>query len=358
MAEILLFGATGYTGRLTARALGRRGADFAVAGRDPAKVREIADETGASDPRVATINDVDGLVDALRDVQVLVTCVGPFVHLGETAVEAALRAGVNYIDSTGEAAFIQRLIEKYDRPARSAGIALAPALAFDDAPADLAASLATDGLGPSDLVITYAVPTQGSAGTIRTLLDIATTKGAWLEDGKTRWVKLGEERRWAPMPPPLGPRPSVSLPFAEGHLAPLHLELRSLKTFGTVGSLQRLALPVMVPALKTLRAVPGSRWALERLLPSGKGPSERARARGRFTILAEARAATRWRNVVLQGADVYGLSAELLAAGALKMTDPGYSVTGVVAPVQAVGVDILEKELNNNGVAIRTLEDG
>ncbi|MBW3653632.1 MAG: saccharopine dehydrogenase NADP-binding domain-containing protein, partial [Actinobacteria bacterium] len=129
MPDIVLFGATGYTGRLTAHALARRGASFAIAGRDRAKLEQLAATTGGPEVREAAVGDVTGLAAAIEDAKVMITCVGPFVALGDTAVEAALRARVHYIDSTGEGVFVDRLIAR-DRSARSAGIAMAPALGF------------------------------------------------------------------------------------------------------------------------------------------------------------------------------------------------------------------------------------
>src|SRR5687768_3023628 len=102
MPDIVLFGATGYTGRLTAKALQNRGAKFIVAGRDARKLEKLAQQTDAADLAVCAVGDVDALTKSLSSARVLVTCVGPFVDLGWTAVEAALKAGVNYIDSTGE----------------------------------------------------------------------------------------------------------------------------------------------------------------------------------------------------------------------------------------------------------------
>src|SRR5438874_2542384 len=124
MPDILLFGATGYTGKLTAHALTRRGASFVIAGRDRSKLDALAAETGATDVRLARVGDVDGLTGALRDVRVMITCVGPFTRYGETAVEAALRARVHYLDSTGEGTFVQELIERRDAPAKAAGITI------------------------------------------------------------------------------------------------------------------------------------------------------------------------------------------------------------------------------------------
>src|SRR5688500_1772647 len=145
MPDVLLFGATGYTGSLTAEALGRRGASFAVAGRSADKLEALAARTGATDARVAEVGDTDALTAALSDVKVMITCVGPFGQLGNTAAEAAIRAGVHYVDSTGEMSFIDRLVATYDERARAAGIVMAPAMGFDEVPADVAVTLATEG---------------------------------------------------------------------------------------------------------------------------------------------------------------------------------------------------------------------
>ena len=177
MPDILLFGATGYTGRLTALALARRGASFAISGRSRPKLEALAAETGDPEIRTATVGDTASLVTALDGTKVLLTCVGPFEQWGHTAVEAALEAGVNYIDSTGEGTFIARLFRERDAAARSAGIAMAPALAFDEVPADVAATLACEGMNRPDLVLTYAVPTSASSGTVNSALGIISQPG-------------------------------------------------------------------------------------------------------------------------------------------------------------------------------------
>ena len=102
MPDIRLFGATGYTGRLTALALARRSASFAISGRSRAKLDAVARECGDPEVRLASVGDTGSLVSALDGTKVLLTCVGPFERLGHTAVEAALEAKVHYIDSTGE----------------------------------------------------------------------------------------------------------------------------------------------------------------------------------------------------------------------------------------------------------------
>ncbi|HEX2057091.1 MAG TPA: saccharopine dehydrogenase NADP-binding domain-containing protein [Actinomycetota bacterium] len=354
MPDVLLFGATGYTGKITARALADRGADFVVAGRNKEKLDRLARATGAADARVVDADDVDALTDALADVKVLVTCVGPFLELGATAVEAALRAGVHYVDSSGEGPFIERLVRERHEDALRAGIAMAPAMGFDEVPGDVATALAADGLHLPEIALTYAFPSQASAGTLRSVLGIVPSKGRWTVDGKTQWVRTAQETRWAPMPPPLGPKPSVSFPLAICHLAPLHVKVSSFRTYSTTGTWQRVAMKAAMPALTALLSSEAARSlarkAIDRL---PEGPSEQDRARGRWTILAEATTADgAWRNVALTGTDVYGLTSRTLAAAATAMAAESFSGRGVLAPVQAAGLDTLRHELEDFGVRI------
>ena len=356
MPEVLLFGSTGYTGRLTAQALARRGADFAIAGRNRSKLERLAGETGNPEVRVASVGDVDALTEALSDVAVLITCVGPFGEMGDTAVEAALRAKVHYVDSTGEGPFIGKLIETKMEAARAAGIAMVPAMGFDEVPADSAATLASEGLTQADVTLTYAVPTVLSTGTLRSIVSIAASEGAWLEDGKRTWIRTGDHSRWAPMPPPLGPKESVGFPFAEGHLAPLHLDVRSFRTFATAGPIERMGIKLGRPFTPYLKAAP-VRAVIEKVLDRlPEGPTAEQRAQSRWTILAEAHSGTEWRNVALSGRDVYGLTAEFLSAGALEIARRGPRATGVVAPVQAVGIETFEKEFTDHDVVVDVYE--
>lgn len=358
MPDVLLFGATGYTGTLTAHALARRGTTFAIAGRDPAKLERLASETGEPEPRVVSVGDTDALVAALGDVGALITCVGPFKELGATAVEAALRARVHYVDSAGEIDFIGHLIERHDSAARAAGVVMAPAAGFDEVPADVALSLAVDGMSRPDAVLTYALPTSGSAGTIRTVLGgIVHSRGRWIRAGESLEVGLGERSRWSPMPPPLGPKYALSYPLAEGRLAPLHLDLGSLELYSTTDRAQAMALRTGLPLARIALRSGLVRSGIERVLTKGsQGPDAATRSRDKWTILAEARTGTDWRNVALMGTDPYGLTAETLALTAAKLAREGHASAGVMSPVQAVGLDDLQKELIDFGVDLQTWE--
>ena len=356
MPDVLLFGATGHTGRLVAHALARRGAGFAVAGRDRSRLAALAREVGGPEIRVADASDPASVTRALSGCRVLISCVGPFTIHGDAAVRAALDAGVHYVDSCGEGAFIRRLAQEFAEPARQRGVALAPAMAFDEVPADLAATLSTEGMRRAELRLTYAIPSAASPGTVRSALRVLTAPGAFIANGSTVSVALGARRRWAPLPPPVGPRPTISAPLAELELAPLHLDLDALETYVAVGPLAELGARFgLAPVAPLLRRAPigdAIGGVLARLLPAPPAGQQA----GWWTLLAEARRGPRWRNVTLRGRDLYGLSAELLAAGAIALTADDFSISGVVSPVQALGAEFWHKELIERSVSIEAYE--
>ncbi|MDQ3784834.1 MAG: saccharopine dehydrogenase NADP-binding domain-containing protein [Actinomycetota bacterium] len=360
MTDILLFGASGHTGRLTARALADRGASFGVAGRDPPALADVAHATGAQDVRRADATDLGSLVRALRGVRVLISCAGPFVDMGRAAAEAALRAGVHYLDSSGEPAWVARLLG-LDAAARNQGIAMAPAMGWDEVPGDIAATLALsppngsrEPMESADLTITYALPSQASTGTLRSAVRIIGAPGVWMRAGRPIRIRAGQTHRWAPMPPPLGVRSSLAWPLAEAHLAPLHLPLASLRTFVTAGPPVGTGMRILRPALPLLaapRRADAVAALLRRSVVAPSGPDG-----GRWTILAEGGSPQGHKNVVMMGRDPYGLTAGMLATGARAMAQPGFGVTGVVAPVQAVGLGKLQAELVRMGVVTHIQE--
>src|SRR5919204_655050 len=148
---IVLFGATGYTGRLATEALLRRGARPVLAARNPERLAALAEELGGLETAVADVSRPDTVRALVSHGDVLLSTVGPFVRWGAPAVEAAIEAGATYIDSTGEPPFIREVFEQYGPRAQSAGCGLLTALGYDYVPGNLAAGLALERPGvPSD----------------------------------------------------------------------------------------------------------------------------------------------------------------------------------------------------------------
>jgi short subunit dehydrogenase-like uncharacterized protein len=116
---------------------------------------------------------------------------------------------------------------------------------------------------------------------------------------------------------------------------------------------RRIGMRFGLPVLRAARSTP-ARGLLEKMVERApEGPSEEMRPRQRWTLLAEARSPDGWRNVALMGTDPYGLTGELLATAAVHMSGDTYDQTGVVSPVQAVGLDVARDELTSHGTTVQ-----
>jgi short subunit dehydrogenase-like uncharacterized protein len=341
-APIAVYGATGYTGRLVAAELARRGADFVLAGRNAAKLDALAEDLGG-DVRTAAVSldDPDALRGLLAPCAAVIACAGPFSLHGEPVVNAAVEAGIHYLDTTGEQPFIQKVFQIYDSRAERGGCALVPAMGFDYVPGDMIASLTAEGMGPLDEVaLAYSV--RGFGATRGTMLSgLEMLKGGDVEyrDGAWRPAPQSVGRGSWDFPPPIGTQRMIRYPAGEQITVPRHVDTRGVRTMlsaksalpGPVADAAPVLMPPFQVALRTpLRRALG---ALVSRLP--EGPDEGARRAARFMISCEARAGTRRRRGVVTGPDPYGLTAFSTVHGALLAASPGYDRAGALAPSQA-----------------------
>lgn len=136
--ELMVYGATGFTGGLCVRALLERGVRPVLGGRSGRKLGALARELGL-EFRVAPLDDPARLDDALRDVCAVLHTAGPFARTARPMAEACLRTRTHYLDVAGEAPPIESLAP-YDAEARRQGIMIMPAVGFDVVPSDCLAA--------------------------------------------------------------------------------------------------------------------------------------------------------------------------------------------------------------------------
>lgn len=339
---IAIYGATGYTGRLTAAELVRAGADVVLAGRDPAKLARLAAELGGSvRTHAVALGDAAGLRRLLEPCACVIACAGPFVLHGEPVLAAAAETGTHYVDSTGEQPFMRLVFERYGPVAERNGAVLLTAMGFDYVPGDMIAALTAEGMDEVDeLELAYGVEDFGtSRGTARSALGMLGGESWEWRDGRLVPADRRSLRPDFAFPPPLGPQRMVRYPAGEHITVPRHVPVRTVRTSLSAAAVVpgplRAASGVVVPLTQMLAASP-LRSALARaidLLP--EGPSEGARRAARFTIVCEARAGSARRVGVIRGRDVYGLTARSLAVAARRCAAPGFDRTGALAPSEA-----------------------
>jgi len=141
--DVIVYGATGFTGRLVAEYLQRTyGAEgdvrWAMAGRDMGKLRAVAAEIGANAPLIAADAGDPNALDALAHrARVIITTVGPYQLYGEPVLAACIRAGADYVDLCGEPNWMAAMIAKYEAPAKASGARIVFSCGFDSIPFDL-----------------------------------------------------------------------------------------------------------------------------------------------------------------------------------------------------------------------------
>jgi short subunit dehydrogenase-like uncharacterized protein len=164
MKQMVVFGATGYTGRLVVAALTRRGLRPLLAGRSQQRLRELSERYGGLDTAIADVTQPHSVRALVEHGDVLVSTVGPFLRYGEPALEAAVAAGAHYVDCTGEAGFVRRVFGEYGRLAQDAGCVLLTAFGYDFVPGNLAGALAARAAGGQASRVEIGYFTAGDRG--------------------------------------------------------------------------------------------------------------------------------------------------------------------------------------------------
>lgn len=363
--RIVLFGATGYTGELTARALVDRGARPVLAARTAGRLEALAAELGGLETRVADVGTPATVEALVERGDVLISTVGPFARLGEPAVRAAVRAGAHYLDSTGEGDFIRTVFERHGPDAEASGAGLVTAFGYDWVPGNLAGALALREAGERATRVDVGYFASGdvgagaaSGGTRATMASgslapsYAWRGGRLVAQPPARHVRgfdLGGRRAEA-----------FSVGSSEAFALPrLHPGLRDVGVYlGWAGPLTR-AVQAMAAGAAVVTRVPGARQAIGALLrplaPRGSsgGPDAEARARVGSLVVAEAFDArgTRLSAVRLTGVNPYDFTAAILAWGAQTAATGGLQGAGALGPVDAFGLEALVRGCAEAGIS-------
>jgi short subunit dehydrogenase-like uncharacterized protein len=238
--DIVLYGATGFVGKLTAEYLARAGGDarIALAGRSTDRLLAVRKTLGQSAQSWPVVAADAGLPSTLHEMaartRVVVTTVGPYMRYGLPLVAACAAAGTDYADLTGEPPFVRESIDLYHKQAADTGARIVHACGFDSIPSDLsvyalyraAMEDSAGELGDTDFVV-RSLSGGLSGGTVASMLEILRAVSAdpdlrrQFADPYTLSTDRGAE-------PELGPQPD--LPWRRGRqIAP---ELTGLWTAG------------------------------------------------------------------------------------------------------------------------------
>ncbi|MDG9677480.1 saccharopine dehydrogenase NADP-binding domain-containing protein [Micromonospora sp. DH14] len=383
--DVVLFGATGFTGGLTAEYLARHapaGLRWALAGRNPQRLAAVRDRLAAVDPGLADlplltadVTDADSLRVVAENARVVASTVGPYIHHGEPLVAACARAGTDYLDITGEPEFVDLMYVRHHAEATRSGARLVHACGFDSVPHDVGVWFTVKQL-PADVPITVDgyVRAGGrfSAGTYHSALTAFSRTGQASRAARERraveprpaarrvravpgrLARSAELGIWTVPLPTIDPqvvrrsaaaRPEYGPDFRYRHFAAVKRLPTVLVGAAGLGALVGL---VKLP--------PSRRWLLGRL-SSGQGPTAQQRASSWFRVrFVGTGGGQRVVTEVAGGDPGYDETAKMLGESALCLALDNLPPTaGQLTPVAAMGDALLDR-LVRAGLTFRVLE--
>lgn len=372
-----MFGATGFTGSLIVDELTRAAQAsklrFAIAGRDGEKLRQRSAELrarfGLEVPvHTARADDPAALAAVARSARVVLSAVGPYARHGEPIVRAAIEAGADYLDITGEPDFVAMTIDRYGDAAARAGVRMVSACGFDSVPHDLGVFFLVQELaspsGLGRLAVEGYVHASGSVsgGTWQSMLDGFSR----LRSGDVRGLprEPSERRRQRGV----AGRPKF-VPEVSGWVLPFpsidpQIVLRSaslIDAYGTdfsyghffrAGSIVSAAkLAAGLGAVVGLSQLDATRGLLSRLRPAGEGPPPGVRARAFFRVTLVGHSDDESIQVRVSGGDGYEETARMVVESARCLTEDRAKLpprVGALTPAAAFG-GLLVARLNARG---------
>jgi short subunit dehydrogenase-like uncharacterized protein len=189
---VIIYGASGFSGRLVAEYLREYNVPFIAAGRNRAKIEEVFKHIPGIETADYEIAEVGSTVDELARLfsgaSVVCNTVGPFIYSGPLVIEACLKAGCHYLDISGEQAWIRQVAEKWGPLFAQRGLLSAPATAFMSAPSDAAARICIENSTIDTLEILTMFRGTPTFGSTQTIFAVLQTEAYFLEQNQyKRW---------------------------------------------------------------------------------------------------------------------------------------------------------------------------
>ncbi|MFI6653961.1 saccharopine dehydrogenase family protein [Streptomyces sp. NPDC050523] len=376
--DIVLFGATGFVGELTAEYLAAHAPDglrWAIAGRSEAKLEQLRERLPGGDKvgvLRADVSDPAGLRELAGQARVVATTVGPYITYGEDLVAACADSGTDYLDLCGEPEFVDLTYVRHDARARETGARLVHACGYDSIPHDLGAYFTVRQL-PEGVPLTVdgyvTADATFSGGTFASALNQFARVRPMLaaeRDRRRHEPRLVGRRAAVPTGAPKFAKEvgawALPLPTIDPQI--VHRSAKALERYGPDFRYRHYAavrhLPVALAGVAAVGGLftaaqlpPARRWLSDRLKP-GEGPDAEKRAKSWFKVRFVGEGGGRRVFTEVAGGDPgYGETAKMFAESALSLAfDDLPPTAGQVTTAVAMG-DALIERLRAAGITFR-----
>ena len=320
--QVLVYGAAGHTGRFVVEELVRRGLTPVLAGRSIERLASVAPDLAGLERRVSGVDDPDLLRRTVSGVGVVINCAGPFLDTAAPLARAAVQAGAHYLDVTAEQQVVLQLYRDLDAPARAAGVAVVPAMAFYGGLPDLLVSAALAGSRQADEVeIAVGLDRWWPTAGTRATGERNTAVRQVIREGVLAPLENpASSGRWS-FPDPLGDLPVVQVPFSEVITIDRHLEVGRLRSYLNTAPLDDLH---------------------DDATPPPAAADDRGRSAQQFVVDVVVRRGSDERRITSAGRDIYAVTAPIVVEGAVRLLSGRHGGPGASAPGEAFdAVDVL-----------------
>jgi len=372
--DIILFGATGFTGQLITQYLGlraqRENIRWAIAGRDDKKLQEIKNSIFENQPDIiiANVESDDSLLNLTSQCIILMNAVGPFNWYGKKVVEACIENKTHYLDITGEPSFVADVYNTLNQKAIDYQVCVVNCCGFDSIPADICTWLTAKKLPldePKMLKGFIRTNASFSGGTLTTAVQAIhlevqkksiKTKIPKHPDAPKASLRIHYEKDlnfWAiPMPvvdPHIVKRSIYNLPEDYGKAA-TYVQFFARSSFSKV---IKTVFPIIF-AMTFIRFSFFRNYLFNRF-KSGTGPNKEKRANSKFEFICLGKTKSSHAKTVMSGQDPgYNETAKMFSESAfclLNKTRIRNYKSGVCTPVEALGMDLVDR-LRLEGIQI------
>lgn len=343
--SVVVYAASGYTGRLTCESLTKLGVPFIAAGRNQGRLDAVVAEMrakGGDCEAVVAEHSPRGLRDLLRGKQVVVNTSGPFSLLGFDVVQAALDEGVHYLDSTGEQDFMFDVRRDYGARFAQKKLVLAPSTAFLWGPGAAAAEICLETPGIDTITATYAPPSLQTVASLQSMFRSVRRGGDALENGSR--VPLNPTKVHKLDVPGRGKVGALAVGAGEATFLAGDARVKNCKTFFASDALARASTAFAMwnfMANRVLgRVIEGDKldaWSDALVLKVKKDPPLEDRALNRFVVVVVGEGGGCRVRVQLDGDSPYIFTGFMGAMGAQEVLAGNAKRFGYVSLAQTIG---------------------
>jgi hypothetical protein len=314
--RIAVFGAYGHTGKFVVAELHERGYDPLLTGRDAGKLEALAAPHPGLDVRPASVDDPASLRRALDGAAGVINCAGPFAATAAPLIDAALNAGIHYVDVSAEIEAIVDTFAQFADRARAARIAVVPAMAFYGGLGDLLATTAMgDWAAADEAHVAYWLsswhPTAGTRAAGQVSRERRNGQRVRYAGGRLEYLDGDLPTLDWQFPPPVGTRPVIGeFTMADVATIPSHLSVPEVRTYM------------------------GAEAARDVANPDTSAPTpvdERGRSAQTFLVDVVVRSGGTDRRAVASGQDIYAVTAPLAVEAIHRILTGQTRTTGVAS---------------------------